>query len=80
METNVEGTYFQEGDRVRVKRTGEQGRINAADGGVVYVIMDDTRETRLFSARLDEDAYIELISVETEESLPPRVGARRDGA
>lgn len=60
METNVDGTYFQEGDRVRVKRTGEQGIINAADGGVVYVRIDGTNETRLFSARLDEDAYIEF--------------------
>ena len=60
METNVDGTYFQEGDRVRVKHIREQGRINAADGGVVYVIIDGTRETRLFSARLDEDSYIEL--------------------
>jgi len=60
METNADGTYFQEGDRVRVKRTGEQGIINAADGGVVYVRMDKTNETRLFSARLDEDAYIEF--------------------
>lgn len=68
METNAEGTYFQEGDRVRIKRTGEQGRINAADGGVVYVIMEGTRETRLFSARLDEDAYIELIGAEAERS------------
>jgi len=67
METNADGTYFQEGDRVRVKRTGEQGRINAADGGVVYVIMDGTRETRLFSARLDEDAYIELDAAEGGE-------------
>ena len=33
METNVDGTYFQEGDRVRLKRTGETGRINAVDGG-----------------------------------------------
>jgi hypothetical protein len=70
METNADGTYFQEGDRVRVKRTGEQGRINAADGGVVYVIIDGTRETRLFSARLDEDAYIEIISAEAEGSPP----------
>ena len=34
METNTEGTYFQEGDQVRIKRTGEQGSVNAADGGV----------------------------------------------
>jgi hypothetical protein len=80
METNADGTYFQEGDHVRIKRTGEQGRINAADGGVVYVLMDGTKETRLFSARLDEDAYIEPVGAETEESIPPRVGTRRDGA
>ncbi len=35
METNAEGTYFEEGDRVRIIRTGEQGHINATDGGVV---------------------------------------------
>jgi len=63
METNAEGTYFQEGDRVRVIRTGEQGYVNAADGGVVYVVMDGTEETRLFSARVDKDAYIELVKV-----------------
>ncbi|GAC1637543.1 MAG: hypothetical protein NVS4B11_39870 [Ktedonobacteraceae bacterium] len=63
METNAEGTYFQEGDRVRIKRTGEQGHVNAADGGVVYVLMDGTDETKLFSARLDKDAYIELVTL-----------------
>lgn len=68
METTAEGTYFQEGDRVRIKRTGEQGRINAADGGVVYVVVDGSNETRLFSARLDEDAYIEYI--ETDAGKP----------
>jgi hypothetical protein len=61
METNTDGTYFQEGDRVRVKRTGEQGRINATDGGVVYVLMSGTNETRVFSAMVDGDAYIELV-------------------
>ena len=66
METNADGTYFQEGDCVRLKRTGEQGRINAADGGVVYVLMDGTGETRLFSARNDEDAYIELVGAEAD--------------
>lgn len=65
METNIDGTYFQEGDQVRIKRTGEQGRVNAADGGVVYVLMDNTDETRLFSAYVDEDAYIELVTPET---------------
>jgi hypothetical protein len=62
METTAEGTYFQEGDRVRIKRTGEQGRINATDGGVVYVLMDDTKEAKLFSASIDEDASIELVT------------------
>ncbi|HVB73636.1 MAG TPA: hypothetical protein VNE38_08785 [Ktedonobacteraceae bacterium] len=61
METNADGTYFQEGDTVRVKRTGEQGKINAVDGGVVYVRIDGTNETRLFSAYIDEDAYIEFV-------------------
>ena len=69
METNADGTYFQEGDRVRIKRTGETGRINAVDGGVVYVLMDDTNEARLFSARADEDASIELVTLEAEESM-----------
>ena len=64
METTADGTYFQEGDHVRIKRTGEQGRINATDGGVVYVLMDETNETRLFSAYIDEDAYIELVAPE----------------
>jgi hypothetical protein len=67
METNGEGTYFQEGDLVRIKRSGEQGRINAADGGVVYVLMDGTNETRLFSARVDEDALIEPIKQRSRE-------------
>jgi hypothetical protein len=62
METNADGTYFQEGDLVRVKRTGERGRINAVDGGVVYVIMDVDEETRVFSALVDEDAYIEFVT------------------
>lgn len=62
METNADGTYFQEGDHVRIKRTGETGRINGADGGVVYVLMDETNEAKLFSAAADEDATIELVT------------------
>lgn len=69
METNGEGTYFQEGDYVRIKRTRETGRINAADGGVVYVVLDETNETKLFSAYVDEDAYIELVTAEGEATL-----------
>ncbi len=78
METNADGTYFQEGDRVRIKRTGEQGRINAADGGVVYVLMDGTNETRLFSARLDEDTYIEFAGADSGETSSHGEGTRRD--
>ena len=70
METNADGTYFQEGDRVRLKRTGETGRINATDGGVVYVLMDDTNESRLFAAYVDEDASIELVTPAVEEPTP----------
>jgi hypothetical protein len=66
METNTDGTYFQEGDHVRIKRTGEQGRVNAADGGVVYVVMDATNESKLFSASADEDASIELVTSKAE--------------
>ena len=61
METNADGTYFQEDDRVRIKHTGEQGRVNATDGGVVYVIMDGTNEAKVFSAYIDTDASIELV-------------------
>lgn len=66
METNADGTFFQEGDRVRIKRTGEQGRVNATDGGVVYVVMDETKEARVFSAAADEDAAIELVPTEVK--------------
>ena len=72
METTADGTYFQEGDHVRIKRTGEQGRINATDGGVVYVRMDETNENKLFSAYIDEDAYIELVTPEAEETMRQR--------
>jgi hypothetical protein len=60
METNADGRFFQEGDQVRIKTTGEKGRVNAADGGVVYVTMEHTNEAKIFSAAGDEDAYIEL--------------------
>jgi len=72
METNTDGTYFQEGDHIRIKLTGEQGIINAADGGVVYVLMDDTNETKIFSAYVDADAYIELVTPETKSTMLKR--------
>ncbi|GCE17654.1 hypothetical protein [Dictyobacter kobayashii] len=61
METNVDGTFFQEGDHVRIKRTQETGIINAVAGGVVYVLMDDTDENRLFAAYADADSPLELV-------------------
>ena len=69
METNEDGTYFQVGDHVRIKNTQETGTINAADGGVVYVILDGTNETKYFSAYVDDDAYIELITEEDEATM-----------
>jgi len=62
METTIDGTYFQEGDRVRIKLTHETGRVNATAGGVVYVLMDGTNESKLFAAYIDKDAAIELIT------------------
>jgi hypothetical protein len=72
METNEDGTYFQIGDHVRIKCTQETGTINAADGGVVYVLLDGTNATKFFSAYVDEDAYIELVSVEDRAILHQR--------
>jgi hypothetical protein len=66
MEIQTNRSTFEEGDRVRIKLTGKTGIINAADGGVVYVLMDDTNESKLFEASIDEDASIELIT-----STPP---------
>ena len=72
METNKDGTYFQVGDHVRIKNTQETGTINAADGGVVYVILDGTKKSKFFSASVDEDAYIELVTAEDEVTLLQR--------
>jgi hypothetical protein len=72
METNEDGTYFQVGDHVRIKITQETGTINAADGGVVYVILDETKGTKFFSAYVDEDAYIELVTKEDEATMLTR--------
>ncbi len=78
METNADGTFFQEDDHVRIKCTGEQGRVNATDVGVVYVLMDGTNETKLFSAYVDTDSPIELVTSEVEEALRKREDASRD--
>ena len=57
---------------MRIKNTQETGSINAADGGVVYVILDGTNETKYFSAYVDDDAYIELITQEDEATMLSR--------
>ena len=72
METNKDGTYFQVGDHVRIKITRETGTINAADGGVVYVLLDGTHATKFFSAYVDEDAYIELVTAENAATMLSR--------
>ena len=79
METNGDGTYFQVGDHVPIKCTQETGTINAADGGVVYVLLDETNEPKFFSASVDEDAYIELVTAEGEATLLQGEGMRKQG-
>ena len=79
METNEDGTYFQVGDHVRIKCTQETGTINAADGGVVYVLLDGTNEPKFFSAYADEDAYIELVTVKGEATLLQGEGHEKPG-
>ena len=69
MATNGDGTSFQVGDHVRIKCTQETGTINATDGGVVYVLMGGTNEPKFFSAYVDEDAYIELVTAEGEATM-----------
>src|SRR5258708_18907180 len=49
MQIHAEGTYFQDGEHVRIKRTRETGRVNATGGGVVYGFMDQTHGIRLYS-------------------------------
>jgi hypothetical protein len=70
METTADGTFFQEGDLVRIKRTHETGKINATAGGVAYVLMDDTDENRVFAAYNEPDAEIELL---TEQSVTSKL-------
>ena len=79
METNADGTYFLVGDYVRIKCIQETGTINATDGGVEYMLLDETNETKLFSAYVDEDAYIELVTAEGEATLLQGEGMRRLG-
>ncbi len=80
METNEDGTYFQVGDHVRIKSTRETGTITATDGGVVYMLLDGANESKFFSAYVDEDASIELVTAEDGAALLQGEGMRRQGA
>ena len=50
------------------------------DGGVVYVLLDGTNETKFFSAYVDEDAYIELVTAKDEATMLQRECMRGQGA
>ena len=54
---------------MRIKRIQETGTINAADGGVVHVLLDGTNGTNLFSAYVDDDAYVKLFTSRGEAIL-----------
>ena len=43
------------------------------------MLLDETNETKLFSAYVDEDAYIELVTAEGEATLLQGEGMRRLG-
>ena len=64
---------------MRIKRIQETDTITATDGGVVYVLLDETNEPTFFSASLHEDAYIELVTAEDEATLLQREGMKRQG-
>ena len=65
---------------MRIKRIQETDTINAADGGVVYMLLDGTNEPNLLSASLHEDTYIELDTAEDEATLLQREGMKRQGS
>ena len=48
--------------------TSEFGSIATA-ARVVYVLMDDTKVSKLFAAYADKDAAVELVHPETEETV-----------
>jgi hypothetical protein len=54
---------------VHITRIQETGTINAADGGVVYVLLDGTNGTKFFSAFVDDDAYVKLFTSRGEAIL-----------
>ena len=65
MEARTDSISYREGDHVRIKPTRE--RISATVGGVVYVLMDGAKESELFAAYIEKDAYfIELVTLTGE--------------
>ena len=65
---------------MRITRIQETGTITAADGGVVYVLLDGTNGTNLFSAYVDEDAYVELFTSRGEAILLQGEGHEEPGS
>jgi hypothetical protein len=57
MEPGTDGISSQERDRARIKHIREQGRIIVTVGGVVYVLMEGTNESELFTVYVEKDAY-----------------------
>ena len=65
---------------MRITRIQETGTITAADGGVVYVLLDGTNGTNLFSAYVDDDAYVELVTSRGEAILLQGEGHEKPGS
>ena len=65
---------------MRIKRIQETDTITVTDGGVVYVLLDGTNEPTFFSAAVDEDASIELVTAEDGAALLQGESMRRQGA
>ena len=59
---------------MRITRIQETGTITAADGGVVYVLLDGTNGTNLFSA------YVELVTSRGEAILLQGEGHEKPGS
>jgi hypothetical protein len=74
MNTTIDGPFFQEGDQVRLKRTGETGQVKANDGCVTSMRIDTTNESRNRNAFVAGDAAIELVTIanstDEQRSLP----------
>ena len=74
MKNRIDGLSSQEGNRARIKRIREQGRITVTVRGVVSVLMDGANESELFAAYVEKDAYSIGLATE-EEASDVRVSA-----